>query len=463
MRINAVSRHRVNHTVTHEGALAVIPAAARQLERQVANCLLWEDSFYESGDAVARSLEANAANVRVKVLADLAIKAREQYKLRHAPLFLLAHLNKRRYEQPGLLADTVERVIQRPDEMAELLALVQKIEGKPLKKVLSHGLKKGIARAFTKFDRYQLAKYNRDGAIKLRDVMFLTHPKPIADGRGAAVVVRGNNNVRRHAGMGDTFTELAEGILESPDTWEVALSGGADKKETFTRLLEEKRLGYMALLRNLRNMSLAGVDRHLITKAIAKGSKSRVLPFRFISAAKHAPEFAGYLSDAMIEHLEQEPKLSGETIILVDVSGSMNDKLSGRSELERWEAAAALAVLVREVSETCRVYTFSNQLVEVPNYRGLPLIEKIDKSQEHQGTYLIAAVRKAVSLNSGARVIVVTDEQGHGHGGEFLPKVKSGYILNVASYAPALETTEGWTRVSGFSERIVDWISAAEV
>ena len=101
----------------------------------------------------------------------------------------------------------------------------------------------GLARAFTKFDAYQLAKYDSDrGRIKLRDVLFLCHAKP-KDAEQAAV-----------------WKKLVENTLEFPDTWEVALSAGKDKRENFERLLRESKLGGMAVLRNLRLMLAAGVD-----------------------------------------------------------------------------------------------------------------------------------------------------------------------------------------------------------
>ena len=86
--------------------------------------------------------------------------------------------------------------------------------------------------------------------------------------------------------LSERFQALIERTLETPDTWEVALSGGADKKEAFERLIVEDKLGALALLRNLRNMAEAGVDRELIRVALEKMDASRVLPHRFIAAAR---------------------------------------------------------------------------------------------------------------------------------------------------------------------------------
>lgn len=430
---------------THEGAPATIPGASAQLLRQVATCMLWEDTFYEKGSEIADGIAASAATVPVGELARVAVMAREDFKLRHVPLFLLAQLNKRRAETPGLLARTTERVVQRADELAELLAVVEKCDGgKPLKRLLSHGLEKGLARAFRKFDAYHLAKYNRGGKIKLRDVLFLVHAKPKDEVQAA------------------TWKRLVDGTLEAPDTWEVALSTGADKKATWERLISEKKLGYMALLRNLRNMTEAKVDAALVESALLAGaSKSRALPFRFIAAAKHAPAYAQPLSDAMLLAIEGEQKLPGTTLVVVDVSGSMDGTLSRKSEITRWEAAAGVAILAREVCERARVFTFSYSDVEVANLRGIPLVAAIANSQEHGGTNLAESLRGIFATTRADRVIVFTDEQSH-DGLSAPPAGCKGYLVNVASYKPALMTGKGWTRINGFSERIVDWIRYEE-
>jgi 60 kDa SS-A/Ro ribonucleoprotein len=455
-----------NKDRTHEGAPARIPVSVKQLERQVATCMLWENTFYESGQEIAKSIAELCKSVSPNDIAKLAIKARNEYKLRHVPLFLLVQLNKRRDESVGLLKTTIREVVQRPDEMGELISLIAKDEsnkGKPLKKVLSAQVKKGLAEAFKKFSTYQLSKWNRDSEIKLRDVAFLVHAKP-------KYGVRGYTKTARKAGImlpedegSQTLSKLVMGTLESADTWEVALSSGKDKRETWERLLLEKNLGYMALLMNLRNMEEAGVNRLFVEKALLDGAEnSRALPFRFISAYKHAPGYAQALSDAMIKAISGETKLMGSTALLVDVSGSMDETITDKSTLLRWEAAAALGILLREICESVRVFTFSESLVEVPNVRGISMIEKISQSQAHSGTYLGGALSNVFMKMTPDRVIVVTDEQSHDQI-PMLPVGSRGYIVNVAPYRPSLMTNGRWTRVNGFSERLVDWIRFEEL
>ena len=153
---------------THEGAVAQKVDAKRELRRTVMTCLLWEDTFYEKGNSIAERIAELVARNKPEVVAGLAREARDAMQLRHAPLFLVRELARRKGAGP-LVAETLEQVIQRADELGEFVALYWKEKKQPL----SAGVKRGLARAFTKFDAYQLAKYNRESTVKLRDVLFL--------------------------------------------------------------------------------------------------------------------------------------------------------------------------------------------------------------------------------------------------------------------------------------------------
>src|SRR5271155_4039205 len=200
---------------THEGAVAQQVSPKAELRRTVLTCLLWEDVFYEKGSDIASRIAALVRANTANDIAALAREARMEMQLRHVPLFLTRELARRKGAGP-LVAETLESVIQRADELSEFVALYWKEQKQPL----SAGVKRGLARAFAKFDAYQLAKYNRDSAVKLRDVLFLCHAKP------------------KDAAQADAWKKLVAGTLEAPDTWEVALSARKGKKETFERLLE---------------------------------------------------------------------------------------------------------------------------------------------------------------------------------------------------------------------------------
>ena len=453
---------RTNKTIarpkvyTHEGGRATKGTPEKELARTVATCLLWENTFYEGGDSIAARIAALCKQARPEFIHDLAVSARGDLHLRHVPLFLALQLVERR--DPAA-SKTIQAVVQRPDEMSELLSLYWKDGKRPL----AAQLKKGLAAAFKKFSPYQLSKWDRESKITLRDVMFLTHPKP-KPGLGAPPY---NNYLTEQE---ETWKKLANKELKSADTWEVALSRGENKKETWERLLTEKKLGYMALLMNLRNMASANVKPSLVGAALIEGAPtSKALPFRFVSAAKHAPQWTGFLSEAM--ELSAGAKtdgdtLPGKTVILIDVSGSMDTALSAKSTLTRLEAAGALAVLARGMSDRCEVYTFSYQCVEVEAVRGLGLIEAVARSQQHGGTYLGGAIRAMANdriLDFASRLIVITDEQVQP--GHELPKWQwpgLGYVVNVAPYQYGLATKDGWTKINGWSDRVLEYIMRSE-
>src|SRR5208337_2453362 len=176
------------------------------------------------------------------------------------------------------------------DELSEFVAIYWAGGRQPL----SAQVKKGLAAAFGKFDEYALAKYDRAGAVRLRDVLFLSHARP-ADEAQAAL-----------------WKRLAGNELATPDTWEVALSAtgraegdrALDKRELWERLLAERKLGALALLRNLRNMQVAGVSEELVLAALAALKTDRVLPFRFLAAARVAPQWEQALEQAMYRSIE---------------------------------------------------------------------------------------------------------------------------------------------------------------
>ncbi len=341
---------------THEGAKGRAFGPEKQLRRALMNSMLWEDQFYEDGVAIAERIAALVPKVKAETVAALAIEAREDMKLRHAPLLIVREM-ARHEGHKALVADTLERVVQRPDELTEFLAIYWADALGPLqqrkKAAVSAQAKKGLARAFAKFDAYQLAKYDRDGAVRLRDVLFLVHAKP------------------KDAEQAKIWQDLVDGKLAAPDTWEVALSSGAAKYTTFDRLIAEKKLGALALLRNLRGMLQAGLPKKTIGKALDEMRTDRVLPYRFIAAARHAPDLEQELEHAMFRAIEGHEKLKGKTRLLVDVSGSMDALLSGRSEMTRLDAAVGLAVLAREIGEDVEIFTFSNDVKKVPPRRGV--------------------------------------------------------------------------------------------
>lgn len=457
MQTNKAVRYNAK---TEEGAAAFAHMTPMQaLRRSVLSCLLWESSFYCDGESIADRIFKLAADPAIssKALGALAIEARSQYHLRHVPLLLLVALAKRGGREAG---KAIAETIQRPDELSEFLSLYWKMNptiivaanGRPINAPLSKQVKIGLASAFQKFTAHSLAKYNRDGAVKLRDVLFLVHAKP------------------RDELQATSWKQLVEGKLPPPDTWEVELSAGKDKRQTFSRLIMEGKLGYLALLRNLRNMVAAGVDLDVIRMAIKnrKGAE-RVLPFRYVAAARACPMLEPAIDEALCAALTVPPPLRGTTAVMVDVSRSMKSALSSKSDLTRMDAAAALASMIMG---DVRVFSFSNHLVEVPPRRGMAGVDAVIKSQPHNGTALFDAVDQLNKTVKYDRLIVITDEQATDttsfSRGMIQGRIKTmpaptgkGYCINVGTEKNGVGYGS-WIHLDGFSEGVLRWIENIE-
>lgn len=419
----------------HNNLLVKKQSPEAQLLRMTLANMLWEDQFYVDGQTTAALIKDLTKKVSANYIADLAQLARGKFKLRHMPLLLTRELAR----QKRLKARSLTDVIQRPDEMAEFLSIYWKEGRTPL----ANQVKKGLAEAFNKFNEYQFAKWDKNNtSISLRDVMFLTHPTP--------------QNSEEEA----LFYRIANDKLETPDTWETQLSAGADKNKTFTRLMQENKLGALAFLRNLRNMVESGVSENLIREYARTLNVSKVLPFRYIAAARIVPQFEDMLEEMMLRSLASHEKLPGKTLLMVDVSGSMfGGKISRKSDLNGFDAAAALAVLAREICESVDIYTFSNSCVRVAPRRGFALVEALRNSQPNMGTYTGAAL-KSLRDKVYDRIIVFTDEQSHDrvdapYNGAI------GYMVNIAAYQNGVNFRD-WVNISGFSEAIMDFILATE-
>lgn len=481
VRRNKVSKVNQKASVA-EAKKVYVPGVKEDARRTLMTCLLWEDEYYENGVSIADRLRGYVKCLSEQDCRELLLEAKFQNKLRHAPLFWAVQMAK----EGKLKADDVAKICDRVDTMADLLAIyfdenplsdsekskcykngnrVHR-DNKAVPKAITKGLQKAIENP--RFDEYAFAKYRlEDKAIKTRDVIRLAHVKPSTPERSAL------------------YKKVLDGTLATPDTWEVAISAaGSDmdaKRDAWTRLLSENKLGVLALLRNLNGMNRAGVDQAKIRKAVKAASIGRVLPFQIVTASRHAPELADVLNTKFMESVENVEKLEGESLVLVDVSGSMSASLSTKSDTKRVDVAAALGALVKEVSKGSVIYAFDDSLRPVStDLAGLPLVRELSRNG---GCTAVAecterAIKNYRSSHGGrdpARVIVVTDAQDNssyncGWGCEYdvarMPKVPygTGYIVNVGAQKNGVEYAlhSGWMTVYGWSDNIVKYIAALE-
>jgi uncharacterized protein (DUF58 family) len=172
------------------------------------------------------------------------------------------------------------------------------------------------------------------------------------------------------------------------------------------------------------------------------------------------PQYKSLLENMMLRSLAAAPKLAGKTILMVDVSISMfYTKVSENSDLDRFDAAAALAILCRELCDEVEIFTFSNKLVKVANDRGFNLRDTLSNSQHHSGTALASAL-KMIQVGKYDRLIVLTDEASTESDVPAAKQDKS-YMLNVGATRNGVNHSS-WHTITGFSEAVFSYIQAVE-
>lgn len=437
------------------GQRAAVQSDIALLRRVVLANLLWEDGAYVDGESVAFAIKKLIPRCKPEDVAALAEEARLVQKLRHTPLFLASEMCKYDGTKP-YVAEILPRIITRADMLTDFLAIYWKEK----KTAIAKCAKVGLAKAFHNFNEYKFAKYDRDGAIKLRDVMFLTHPKP------------------RNEQEEKLFAKVASRTLDVPETWEVMLSRGEDKKATWTYLIENGKIGGLAMLRNIRNMREAGVDKKVIEKGLVELKSSMLLPMNFLQAADNNPEFKRQIEDAMIESYKNLPKLKGRTLFIVDVSGSMNMPYASKSKYSRLYAAAAMAMLAANQCEdfelVCTAGDDSRRIhstthIKYPS-KGFDMIQQVIDSRRIVGgggiftRQCLEWCRKNID-GEFDRIIVFSDSQDCDIYNTTPPKPYGtyNYIVDVSSEKRGINYRGLWTaEVTGFSENFLTFIAGYE-
>ncbi|MFF1612018.1 TROVE domain-containing protein [Amycolatopsis sp. NPDC058278] len=462
-------------TVTHEGGAGYARDTKSELFLLAVTNMVGEHTFYESADTRDTRY---AELVRQSTLDDPGWTARflrwlrSGAHLRTASLVGAAEFAKARRDAglDGLSRQVVAGVLQRADEPGELLAYWTAVHGRAVPKPV----KRGVADAAAKlYDERSFAKWDSAArAFRFADVLELTHPE------GGGELFRHILDERHNRGnaIPDSLTALrARAELSSwdvgrrrelfsrPDaadvlraagmTWESVagwLQGPLDAR-VWEALIPS--MGYMALLRNLRNFDEAGVSDAVAERVAerladpAQVAKSRQLPMRFLAAHRAAPSlrWAWALERAIAHALANVPVLSGRTLILVDTSASMNDRFSKDGSLMRWDAAAVFGLALGRRCAKADVVSFSDgywdrkQGTKVFKLRrGGSLLSDVERWKSDGffiggGTDTAGAVKKHFAKHD--RVVILTDEQAaYGDVGQAVPGHVPLYTWNLAGY-----------------------------
>ncbi|MDR1407895.1 MAG: TROVE domain-containing protein [Tannerella sp.] len=491
MKFNESSKAQ-NKTFNSEGAPAYRLSPEWHLYTAAVTSLL-SDKFYEGAQDRIHVLRELIGRCDPQFVAKLAVYAREQMYLRSVPLVLAVELAKV-HNGDATVRRTVARVVQRADEITELLAYYQQANGrKGTKKLnrLSKQLQAGLQDAFNRFDEYQFAKYDRATAIRLRDALFLVHPGAKDEAQQAL------------------FDKIAARKLETPYTWETELSAlGQTKFESpearatafrhkWEALIDSGKIGYMALMRNLRNLLETGIStKHVkqVCDALSAPDavrKSRQFPFRFLAAYRelsgvrsgHTSRIMSALEQAVLVSAQNIAGFDEDTRVLVacDVSGSMQKAISAKSAVKNYDIGLMLGMLLKSRCKNALAGMFGDTW-KIVNLPGAGVLSSVDAFYRREGEvgystngYLVVQdlIDHRIAMD---KIMIFTDCQLWDNTGcdnemvavwtkykQMFPDARL-YLFDLAGYGntPLSIDSGDVYLIAGWSDKIFDMLAALE-
>lgn len=471
--------------LTHEGGQGYVRDVKSELFLLAVSNMVGEDTFYEAADDRD---ERYAQMVRQAAIQDPVWTAgllkwlRSDGNMRSASLVGAAEFVKARlaaklpsvpaYEVPGWSDDrgieraVVDAVLQRADEPGEMLAYWTSKYGRAIPKPVKRGVADAVQRLYTEF---ALLKYDTPSkGYRFADVVDLVHPDPKAPWQGALF----KHALDRRHGRGELLAALPmvsfnawlrkaadgepemllndEALKRAGMTWEDTLSAAGskvDKAQLWAALIPS--MGFMALLRNLRNFDESGVSDAVAQQVTARladpeqVARSRQFPFRFLAAYENAPSlrWGHALDKALTASLSNVPKLDGRTLVLIDTSASMTSgRFSAKSTMSPAKAAAVFGVVLAMRCDA-DVYGFADGVFKHEVPKGASALKEIQRflsrtGEVGHGTQIAGSLRRAWSGHD--RVFLISDMQTMDHGtSTAIPASVALYGFNLGGYKAA--------------------------
>jgi len=432
-----------------------------------------QDQYYRSKESVFEEVRNLLTSVDPLFAAKATVFARQEYGMRSITQVMAAELAPLVTGQDWA-KNFYAQVIKRPDDMLEILAYYWSLGNSGI----PNAMKKGFAKAFDQFDGYQLAKYRAaNKGVKLVDIVNLVRPRPTKSNAAA-------------------LQALVENRLRSTGTWESKLTKAgieakdeegkkASKAKVWEELIRTKKLGYFALLRNLRNIAEQAPDclGEALSILVDPGRirKSMVLPFRYITAMdsiatsslgiRQKRRIQRNLNKALEISVNNVPVFDGRTLVVLDDSGSMTwgKKNAGKTPIEIGALFAALlyksnaADLMRFSSDASYVYPYYQD-------SALGIAKGMVERAKAAGTNFNAIFEKANKAYD--RIIILSDMQAWE--GYYSPKLtfdsyKQEYNANPYIYSFDLQGYGSMQfqgdrafLLAGFSEKVFDVMKLLE-
>lgn len=434
-----------------------------KLVTQILTSFFDEKKFYGSNTEDVKQTIQRVIQKDPEFVSNLAVFARREFNMRSVSHVLTAYLAHEEKGKP-YVRRTVKGVSLRGDDVTEIMSFYLATFGKPI----PNALKRGINDVLSSFDEYTLAKYKGEGkAVKMRDLIILCHPKPKDKTQEAL------------------WKRCLEGTLEIPETWETQLSANGNNAKTWEKLIDSGKVGYMALLRNLRNILAANPKN--VNKVLEKIAdpvavrKSKQLPFRFLSAYKSVGNIGGSkvfdaLETAVDASVENLPKIPGTTVIAIDTSGSMSYAVSAKSDIRCCDISMMLGVIANRICENAIVYTFDTSLKKKAfSTRNGIIYTVMNEAHAGGGTRMKLPFEQMIRDRVKAdRIIVISDNECNG--GFWSKPVQSladeyrrttgndiwVHAIDLQGYGTQQFHGAKTNIIAGWSEKVFDFIQLAE-
>jgi hypothetical protein len=471
-------------TVNLAGGDAYQQEPKRELVHLILTNLV-KDQFYRSSDESLNRLRELVDQVDPLFAAKAAIYARREFGMRSITHALAAEVAARTAGSPvangkqerSWVPGFINAVVDRADDASEIAAYYMTNYGN-----MPTRLKRGLARSLERMSEYELAKYNTGN--RMVNLVRLVHP-------------------RYDVEKNDPISKLVYEQLAPPETWEVKVSqsgqGEKDaeekkeaKQQAWAEMVRTNKIGYMALLRNLRNIAKDAPE--VLDMALAKIAdpdavrKGRQFPVRYMTAANEvirtvddptARKVGNAIEQALEVSVENVPLLPGDTVVFVDNSGSMHGGGSVGSATMAEVAAIFAASLAKRNNADVIVFSSDAKYVHYnPNNNVVTIASKLMQGIP-QGTYLGSAVK--IMNKRYDRIIILSDMQTWeetyygSYGRDYQSHIKlldlyekkygvKPYIYSVDLHGYG---TTNWVggrmlQIAGYSEKIFDLIGMVE-
>lgn len=437
---------------TAERGVGFVRDAKSELFLLAVSNMVGERTFYESAESRDERFETLVHTVTAEDpswVARFVPYLRDTMNMRSASLVMAAEYAKAKGPNAR---SVIASACKRADEPAEMLAYWFARHGRRIPAAVKRGIADAARRLYTERN---FLRWNGGGhAWQMADVIDLCHVKP-SDPTQSALFRYMLDTRHGHDGTTEGLTTIAADkawlavpeserratVLPEHVSWERLsswLPGGMDAAAWESVI---PQMGYMALLRNLRNFDQANVSDEVASKVAARLSdpaevaKSRQLPMRFLSAYKNAPSlrWAWPVQQALDLCLANVPTLDGRTLVMIDVSGSMQDRLSARSELQRWEAAAVFGTALA-VRNNADLYIYGTNAAKVDYTKGASVLPIVKEIGQHVGGGTNTMGCVSACYQGHDRVVILTDEQAHDAGYVNLAHIPTIYTFNLAGY-----------------------------